>query len=82
MIVMPTYDAKSSYRHHFVHPDLHNELVAQLDWLLVNRDLNGRVRFIVPENIESNVALREQVGALYQGLADRLALHAYPVGSG
>lgn len=61
---------------------LHNDLVAQLDWLLVNRDLNGRVRFIVPESIESNVALCEQVGALYQELADRLVPHGYPIGSG
>lgn len=58
------------------------DLVARLDWLVINRDLNGRVRFIVPESIEANDALRTQVETLYQALAERIAAHAYPVATG
>lgn len=62
--------------------EAHRELVTQLDWLVINRDLNGRVRFIVPEWIMANDAQREQVEALYQALATHIAPHAYPVESG
>lgn len=58
------------------------DLVARLDWLVINRDLNSRVRFIVPDKIESNLELKAQVEALYQALAERIAAHAYPVASG
>lgn len=58
------------------------DLVAQLDWLVINRDLNGRVRFIVPERVEANDELRGQLKALYQALAERIAAHAYPVATG
>ena len=27
----------------------HGEIVGGLEWLVVNRDLNGRVRFVLPE---------------------------------
>ncbi|MBF0563063.1 MAG: P-loop NTPase [Alphaproteobacteria bacterium] len=57
-------------------------VVGQLDWLFINRDLNGRVRFIVPESVEMSDVCREQVEALYDVLADRIAPHAYPKGSG
>lgn len=62
--------------------EAHRALVTQLDWLVINRDLNGRVRFIVPERIEANDPQRELVEALYQTLAERIAPHAYPVESG
>jgi len=58
------------------------ELVTQLDWLAINRDLNGRVRFIVPESIVANDDQRGQVEALYQALATQIAPHASPVESG
>lgn len=58
------------------------DLLNQLDWLLINRDLNGRVRFIVPEAVESNAPLNEHVKGLYQALAEKIAPHAYPVASG
>ena len=60
----------------------HREVLSHLDWLLINRDLNGRVRFIAPESIEANDAQRPQVEELYQALAGRIAPHAYPVASG
>lgn len=56
--------------------------IQQLEWLLVNRDLNGRVRFIVPESVESNTTLRSQVEGLYRELADRIWPHAYQGGVG
>lgn len=60
----------------------HTEVIAPLEWLLINRDLNGKVRFIVPESIESNDASRESIETLYATLANRIAPHAYPVTSG
>ena len=60
----------------------YREVVAQLDWLLINRDLNGRVRLIAPDSVEADDAQRAQVDAVYQALAERIAPHAYPVGSG
>jgi len=62
--------------------ETHRATVTQLDWLVINRDLNGRVRFIVPEPIAGNGALRGQVEALYQELAERIAPHAYPADAG
>lgn len=59
-----------------------SEVIAQLDWLLINRDLNGRVRLILPGSIEANVDLCAQAAALYRTLAGRIAPHAYPVETG
>ncbi|HRI93457.1 MAG TPA: ArsA-related P-loop ATPase [Accumulibacter sp.] len=56
----------------------HLGTVALLDWLLINRDLNGRVRLIVPETIETEEAIRSQMGVLAKRLAERLGPHAYP----
>lgn len=55
---------------------------AQLEWLVINRDLNGRVRFIAPERSRSDEAQRAAVEAVYQVLSERLAPHAYPIDSG
>ncbi len=57
-------------------------LVEQLEWLLINRDLNGRIRFITSDNIINNDVQREQINNLYKSLADRIAPHAYPVNTG
>ncbi len=59
-----------------------SELVRQLPWLLINRDLNGRVRLIAPESIASEVAKRTQLQDLYRSLAAALGAHAYPAESG
>lgn len=56
----------------------HQETVALLDWLLINRDLNGRVRLIVPEAIETEEAIRDQMSVLAESLAEQLGPHAYP----
>lgn len=55
----------------------HRNTLALLEWLIINRDLNGRVRFIAPEQCREDEALRTAVDAIYQALANRLAPHAY-----
>jgi hypothetical protein len=60
----------------------HRETLDQLDWLLINRDLNGRVRFIVPDAIALKDVQRAPVEALYQRLGAQIERHAYPVSSG
>lgn len=58
------------------------KLLSDLSWLLINRDLNGRVRLIAPESVEEDSCQRAEVEALYQALAERIAPHAHPAGSG
>lgn len=58
--------------------EAHRETVAKLDWLLLNRDLNSRVRLIAPEAAEIDEALHSAVLALAADLATRLEPHAYP----
>lgn len=55
----------------------HRNTLALLEWLIINRDLNGRVRFIAPQQSREDEALRTAVEAIYQALAERLAPHAY-----
>ncbi|QKE40084.1 MAG: AAA family ATPase [Ferrovum myxofaciens] len=47
------------------------------DWLLVNRDLNGRVRLILPERIKESEQ-RVLWDSLASNLMQRLGKHAYP----
>ena len=54
----------------------HRDTIAQLEWLVINRDLNGRVRFIAPEQLKENDAQRANGETIYQTLAERLALQA------
>lgn len=58
--------------------EAHRETVAKLDWLLLNRDLNSRVRLIAPEAVEAEATLHGAVVALAAELANRLEPHAYP----
>ncbi len=60
----------------------HRGLVDQLEWLLVNRDLNGRVRLIVPESAAATDGLSEQLETMYEVLAGQIAPHAHVAGSG
>ncbi len=54
-----------------------NNLLSNDDWLLVNRDLNGRVRLILPERFKEG-ELRELWDFLASNLMQRLGKHAYP----
>ena len=56
----------------------HREVLTNLEWLLVNRDLNGRVRLIAPERVQSDEALRQGIEDLAATLAERLGVHGYP----
>ena len=58
------------------------EVLAGLEWLLVNRDLNGRVRFIVPDSIEADSTRRTPVETLASSLLARLEPHAHSCGAG
>ncbi|MEA9421994.1 ParA family protein [Aeromonas sanarellii] len=49
--------------------------VEPLAWLLINRDLNGRVRLIAPDAL--SMAERERLTALYRDLAAAIAPHAF-----
>lgn len=60
----------------------HRDKIGQLKWLVINRDLNGRVRFIAPEQSRENENQRVDIEAVYQALCERLASHAYSAGSG
>ncbi|MDM7457164.1 MAG: AAA family ATPase [Tepidimonas sp.] len=60
----------------------HRDALEQIDWLVVNRDLNGRARFIAPEPVERQEEPRRQVERIYRELAERIAPHAYPPESG
>lgn len=56
---------------------LNDILSKEDDWLLVNRDLNGRVRLILPERFNES-ELRVQWDILASTLMKRLGKHAYP----
>jgi MinD-like ATPase involved in chromosome partitioning or flagellar assembly len=57
--------------------EAHRPQLVQLDWLVINRDLNGRVRFIAPDKVEADDTRRQSVQALYQALAVRIPPRAY-----
>lgn len=52
----------------------HGETVGGLEWLVVNRDLNGRVRFVLPEKVCVN---REVYVEIYEEISKKLKRHAY-----
>lgn len=60
----------------------HRDKIARLEWLVINRDLNGRVRFIAPGQAREDEARRADIEAVYQALSERLVPHSYPADSG
>ncbi|WGJ88608.1 AAA family ATPase [Achromobacter mucicolens] len=60
---------------------LHNLLSDDGDWLVVNRDLNGRVRLILPER-HGDGAQRDLWTSMLSTLMRRLGAHAYPLSAG
>lgn len=56
----------------------HADALEGLEWLLINRDLYGRVRLIAPETVQEEEAAREALGRLAITVAERLGSHAYP----
>lgn len=57
---------------------LHAENLASVGELVINRDLNGRVRLLVSESVRNNEASLKIVNAIAEELTDRLGKHAYP----
>lgn len=63
----------------------HDTLVQSLDWLLVNRDLYGKVRLILPEAVrlrllpgdEANQSIRASFEKFITEIADRLKPHVH-----
>jgi hypothetical protein len=51
--------------------------IARLDWLLLNRDLNGKVRLILPEAVETDKTVLSLVSTLTEKLSTQLGRHAY-----
>ncbi|WP_029008941.1 ParA family protein [Azospirillum halopraeferens] len=60
----------------------HRDVIARLEWLLVNRDLNGRVRLILPDSAASDTDLEQQLKAVYGELAERIKPHAHSTEAG
>ncbi len=60
----------------------HQELVDQLDWLVVNRDLNSRVRLIVPTELETGEADQSLLEALVREVKVEMAPHGYIAADG
>lgn len=60
----------------------HRDIIVKLEWLLINRDLNGRVRFIVSESDDEDNEKHEQIKELYRDLAGQIASHIYPAETG
>lgn len=60
----------------------HRDTLAQLKWLIINRDLNGRVRLIAPEPAREDEVQRADIEAIYRALAECLAPHAYQASVG
>lgn len=56
----------------------HQPVLAELGTVLVNRDLNGRVRLILSETIENNTDQLERLQPLLEALSEQLAPHAWP----
>jgi hypothetical protein len=59
----------------------HQADVERIDWLLINRDLYGRVRLIAPETARKDDASRTALETLAVTMAKRLGAHAYPPAS-
>lgn len=55
----------------------HVGVVSRLERLVVNRDLNGRIRLIAPEVAMQDIALADGLRALAETLAERLKPHAF-----
>lgn len=56
----------------------HREAPDRLGPILVNRDLNGRVRLIVSSAIQDDAAALDTLHTIVQQMAERLGPHAFP----
>ncbi|MDP2609105.1 MULTISPECIES: KGGVGR-motif variant AAA ATPase [unclassified Oceanobacter] len=56
----------------------YQSLVTALGTVLINRDLNGRVRLILSATVEANTELTDQLQSLLEDVNEQLAPHAWP----
>jgi len=56
----------------------HSASLTRLVPMIVNRDLNGRVRLIVGEKIREDTEARQELEAITRQMAERLGPHAFP----
>lgn len=54
--------------------------LALLGTVIVNRDLNGRVRLIIDRDIEANEDVRQVIEVLTKEIAEKLIPHTFPAG--
>ena len=59
-----------------------NGVMGTLEWLVVNRDLNGRVRLIAPEPSVKETTPQNSIQNLYADLSKQLEPHSHPVSHG
>jgi len=59
-----------------------DEIISQLPWLVINRDLMGKVRFVLPEDVPAIMNYKDAATGLYRQVAAKIAPHAYPVDRG
>ncbi|ELY5882558.1 AAA family ATPase [Cronobacter sakazakii] len=53
----------------------HRDFVMGLDWLVINRDLNGRIRLVAPENIIKDHSKLEGLQTLSDAFSNKLLNH-------
>lgn len=56
----------------------HAAVVRSLGEFFVNRDLTGRIRLIVAEELEDDPHIARSLSALCRDISEALAPHAYP----
>lgn len=54
-------------------------VLADIEWLVVNRDLEARVRLIAPQWIETNISKRQDLEGLMASVIGRIGPHVYPL---
>ncbi|MBF0422869.1 MAG: ParA family protein [Magnetococcales bacterium] len=60
----------------------HKDVLEGLEWLLINRDLNGRVRLIVPEAVKKEEEKRNRLKGMAATIDQSFKPHAYPPNAG
>ncbi len=56
----------------------HLPLLTELGTVLINRDLNSRVRLILSETVENDAELTSRLQPLLEAISEQLAPHAWP----
>lgn len=60
----------------------HAASLAGIDRIVINRDLNGKVRLIIPEQVRTDTAIKAVIASIAEELTRRLGAHAFPAAQG